>query len=61
MKLYDKYCYESYRDLVKLQIYFADNNISMEYTDSKSPAELIFMQEILGDYIDEKNKRLNES
>lgn len=58
-KIYDKYCYESYRDLLRLQFYFADNNVSMNYTDTISPAELVFMSEVLGDFIDEKNKKMN--
>jgi hypothetical protein len=61
MRVYDKYCYESYRDLVRLQFYFADNNVSMEYTNTVSPAELIFMSEILGDFIEEKNRSINNS
>ena len=58
-RIYDKYCYESYRDLLRLQFYFADNHVDMEYTDLVSPAELVFMAEVLGDFIDEKNKKMN--
>lgn len=59
MRVYDKYCYESYKDLLRLQFYFADNHVSMEYTNTVSPAELVFMSEVLGDYIEEKNKAIN--
>jgi len=31
----------------------------MEYTDMISPAELVFMSEVLGDFIEEKNKNIN--
>ena len=55
VKILQKYTYNSYKELVRLQIYLADNNIQFSYTDTLSPAELSFLADSVSDYLKEKN------
>lgn len=52
------YCKSAYRETLRIQIYLADNNISMEYTDKLSLAELDFLFNTTKDYLEEKYKDL---
>ena len=54
-KTLQKYTYNSYKELIRLQIYLADSNIQFSYTDTISPAELIFLSDSVSDYLKEKN------
>jgi len=53
------YARNSYKELIKTQIFLADNKISFTYTDNISVSELLYLLESLGDYLKEKNKDIN--
>lgn len=56
IKVMNNYCYRSYKDTLSVQVYLADNNIPMSYTDTISLSELDFLLNTVSDYVQEKNK-----
>ena len=45
----------SYKEILRLQIFLAENNISFIYTDTLSLSELIYLYSTLNEYLKEKN------
>ena len=56
LKAFRRYTSNCYTEIIRLQIYLADNNISFSYTDTVSPAELSFLAESVSDYLKEKSQ-----
>ena len=60
----DKYCLAfnrtNYREVIRLQIYLAENNIPFTYTDTISISELEYLFKILNEYLKEKNDSLEK-
>lgn len=60
----EKYCLvfnrTNYREVIRLQIYLAENNIPFTYTDTISISELEYLFKILNEYLKEKNDSLEK-
>lgn len=54
------FCRNSYKEVLRLQIFMADNKIPFTYTDTISLSELNFLYTTLCDYLDEKNSSLEK-
>lgn len=48
-----------YQDKLRIQIFLADHDIPMSYTDTISNSELYFLFDTMTDYIKEKNQAMN--
>ncbi len=53
------YTSERYKEIIRMQIYLADNNIPFEYSDKLSLAELQYIFGILNEYLNEKNREID--
>lgn len=58
--VYKKYLYKSYEDTIVIQIYLADNNLPLSYTDSLSFSELHFIYNQVKEFVKEKNSVQNK-
>jgi len=59
LKRYMTYTSERYKEIIRMQIYLADNNIPFEYSDKLSLAELQYIFGILNEYLNEKNREID--
>jgi len=54
------YCRTVNREVIRTQIFLADNNIPFSYTDTLSLSELNYLFNILNEYLKEKNDSLEK-
>ena len=54
------FCRDSYREVLRLQIFMAENDIPITYTDTISLSELNYLFEVLNDYLKEKNDSIEK-
>ena len=54
------YCRNSHKELIRYQIYLAENNIPFSYSDNISISELQYLLNILQEYLKEKNDSLEK-
>lgn len=54
------FCRNSHKEVIRLQIYLAENNIPFTYTDNISISELTYLYSILNEYLKEKNDSLEK-
>jgi hypothetical protein len=52
---------DSYRETIRLQIFMAENDIPITYTDTISLSELTFLVTTMKDYLKEKGAALNDA
>lgn len=56
LKTANTYLYNSYRDTLKAQVFLADHNIFMDYTDTLSLSELDFLLDVVQEIDKMKNR-----
>lgn len=55
-----RFCRNSNKELIRTQIFLADNNIPFAYSDTISISELFYLFNTLTEYLKEKNEALEK-